>query len=318
MHWPDDHPVRTVPRLAEWQADADAVCPEGPVVAVLRHKPGRRVATLVRTQGGPAVLKLYYEERAAGNHLWLQTLRLGAGLVEVPRPIAVGPGGHAGLLEYVAGRTLRELSGADFVAACEELGRILARLHASDVQLGRDWTAQSEIDSLAHRYSSRGGPWVPPAPDTLVPTHRDLHPGQVVVAPGAVRLIDLDQAAMAPAGLDVGRFLAHLSKKAQCTASAHPGRPSRPERRSSRATAGRRTTCRGGAGSPSPDSLAPPRCGVGVRSGRRVSVRSSADPQRGGAGAPRARALQENSWRAPATRINGLLADMGVRHALAG
>jgi hypothetical protein len=59
MHWPDDHPVRTDPRLAEWQADADAVCSQGSVLAVLRHVTGRRVATLVRTPDGPGVLKLF-------------------------------------------------------------------------------------------------------------------------------------------------------------------------------------------------------------------------------------------------------------------
>jgi Ser/Thr protein kinase RdoA (MazF antagonist) len=213
MHWPADHPLRTDPRLSKWQADADAVCPDGSVAAVLRYKPGRRVVSLVRTPDGPAVLKLYHETWASGNHRRLQLLRLGAGCVALPRPLAVGPAGHAGLLEYLPGRPLRELSGADFVAACEEVGRVLARLHASDVRLGRDWTAQSEIDHLARRFTSGGGTWSPPPPDTLVPAHRDLHPSHVLVTSGAVRLIDLDEATMAPAGLDVGNFLAHLSKE---------------------------------------------------------------------------------------------------------
>jgi Ser/Thr protein kinase RdoA (MazF antagonist) len=213
MHWPADHPVRTDPVLAEWRADADAVCPEGEVVTVLRHVAGRRVATLVRTPDGPAVLKLYRSEKASGNHLRLQTLWLGAGSVPPPRPLAVGPAGHAGLLEYVPGRPLRAVSGADFVAACEEVGRVLARLHASDVLLDRGWTARTEIDDLARRFTaSGGGSWLPPAPETLVPAHRDLNPSQVVIVPGAVRLIDFDEATMAPAGLDVGNFLAHLTK----------------------------------------------------------------------------------------------------------
>jgi Ser/Thr protein kinase RdoA (MazF antagonist) len=213
MHWPADHPVRTDPLLAEWRADADAVCPTGSVVAVLRCVAGRRVSTLVRTPDGPAVLKLYRSEKASGNHLRLQTLWRAAGPVPLPHPLAVGPAGHASLLEYVPGRLLSEVSGADFVAACEEVGRMLARLHASDVLLDRNWTARSEIDELGRRFTaSDGGPWLPPAPDTLVPTHRDLHLGQVVMAPGAVRLIDFDEATMAPAGLDVGNFLAHLTK----------------------------------------------------------------------------------------------------------
>jgi Ser/Thr protein kinase RdoA (MazF antagonist) len=124
----------------------------------------------------------------------------------------VGPGGHAGLLEYVPGRPLRSLAGADFVAACEDAGRALAQLHNSDVLLDREWTARTEIDELARRFPSGGGAWLPPPADALVPAHRDLHPGQIVVATAGVRLIDFDEAAMAPAGLDVGRFLAHLSK----------------------------------------------------------------------------------------------------------
>jgi Ser/Thr protein kinase RdoA (MazF antagonist) len=212
MQWPADHPVHTDSRLAKWRADGDAVCPEGSVVAVLRHIEGRRVTTLVRTPDGPAVLKLYHSARASTNHLRLQTLRLGAGCPELPRPLAVGPAGHAGLLEYVPGRPLREVSGPDFVAACEEVGRMLARLHASDVLLDRAWTARTEIDELARRFTSGGGRWLPPAPDTLVPTHRDLNPSQVVVDRGAVRLIDFDEATMAPAALDVGNFLAHLTK----------------------------------------------------------------------------------------------------------
>jgi Ser/Thr protein kinase RdoA (MazF antagonist) len=213
MHWPADHPLRTDPRLAKFRSDADAVCPEGSVVAVLRHREGHRVTTLVRTPDGPAVLKLYHSARASENHRRLQMLRLGAGCVALPRPLGVGPAGHAGLLEYLPGRPLRALAGADFVAACEEVGRALARLHTSDVVLDHEWTAQTEIDELARRFPSERGSWLPPAADSLVPAHRDLNPSQVVVDPGGVRLIDLDEAAMAPPGLDVGNFLAHLTKE---------------------------------------------------------------------------------------------------------
>jgi hypothetical protein len=111
MHWPADHPLRTDPRLAKFRSDADAVCPEGSVVAVLRHREGHRVTTLVRTPDGPAVLKLYHSARAPENHRRLQMLRLGAGCVALPRPLGVGPAGHAGLLEYLPGRPLRALGG---------------------------------------------------------------------------------------------------------------------------------------------------------------------------------------------------------------
>jgi aminoglycoside phosphotransferase (APT) family kinase protein len=211
VHWPADHPVHTDPRLAKWRGDADAVCPGGQVIELLRYVRSRRATTLVGTPDGPAVLKVFGSPRARANHRRLLLLRSATGLL-VPRPLAVGPAGHAGLLEYVPGRLLRMLSGAEFVAGCEELGRLLAWLHASDVLLDRTWTARTEIDELARRFTSGQGRWLPPPPDTLVPAHRDLHHGQVVVAGGMVRLIDLDEAAMAPAGLDVANFLAHLTK----------------------------------------------------------------------------------------------------------
>jgi thiamine kinase-like enzyme len=106
------------------------------------------------------------------------------------------------------------LSGPDFVASSEELGRLLARLQAGGVRLDREWTALHEIDALSHRLPPGEMSWSPPTPDALVPAHRDLHPDQVVVAPDAVHLIDLDEAAMAPPGLDVGNFLAHLDRDA--------------------------------------------------------------------------------------------------------
>jgi Ser/Thr protein kinase RdoA (MazF antagonist) len=211
MRWPRDHPVRTDPRLAEWQADADAVCPDGHAVELLRYVPGRRATTLVDTPDGPAVLKVFASPRARGNHRRLRALRPVTGSL-VPCPLAVGPAGHAGLLEYVPGRPLSMLSGPDFVACSEELGRLLAHLQASGVRLDREWTALREIDALSHRLSPVGMSWSPPPPDALVPAHRDLHPDQAVVGASAVRLIDLDEAAMAPAGLDVGNFLAHLDR----------------------------------------------------------------------------------------------------------
>ena len=96
------------------------------------------------------MLKLFASPRARGNHRRLLALRPATGTL-VPRPLAVGPAGHAGLLEYVPGRPLRMLSGPDFVACCEELGRSVLRLQASCVLLDREWTAVREIDALSRR-----------------------------------------------------------------------------------------------------------------------------------------------------------------------
>ena len=212
MRWPADHPAVTDLCLAPWRADADAICPDGDVVTVLRHVAGRRVATLVRTPAGPAVLKLFASPRARGNDRRLRLLRPAAAPL-LPRPIAVGRAGHAALLEYVPGRPLSAVTGRTFVTACARTGAALARLHSGGVRLDRIWTARDEVVALHRR--SPGSGWSPPPDDDPVPAHRDLHPAQVVVTPGgSIRFIDLDEAAMAPPGLDVGNFLAHLDQDA--------------------------------------------------------------------------------------------------------
>lgn len=218
MHWPADHPIRTDPPLTRWQADSEAACPSGQPVRVLRHVRGRRVASLVDTPSGDVVLKVFASPRARGNDRRLHLLRPVVGAL-VPRPLAVGPAGHAGLVEYVPGQALTDLDGADLADGCAELGRSLARLHRCSVVLDRRWTVVDEMTALEAR-DPTAAVRDRPAPDDLVPGHRDLHPGQVVVTSGGVRLIDLDEAAMAPAGLDVGNLLAHLDRDAAVGARA--------------------------------------------------------------------------------------------------
>jgi len=212
VHWPADHPARTDLPLARWRADVDAICPDAQAVALLRHVPGRRVTTLIERPDGPAVVKLFASPRARGNDRRLRALRPATQTL-VPRPLGVGPAGHALVLEYVPGQPLPELSGPAFVAACEQVGRSLARLQNSGVRLDRAWTAQDEIDHLHRQLPPDERRWKAPEPGPLLPAHRDLHPGQIVVEARAVRLIDLDDATMAPPGLDVGNFLAHLDRE---------------------------------------------------------------------------------------------------------
>ena len=90
---------------------------------------------------------------------------------------------------------------------------MLARLHASDVLLDRD------LDGADG--DRRAGPPVPRRVGAggcrprRTPSSRRTGtciPARSWSAAGAVRLIDFDEATMAPAGLDVGNFLAHLTK----------------------------------------------------------------------------------------------------------
>ena len=225
MRWPGDHPAVTDPALAPWRAGADEVCPEAEVVAVLRHLPGRRVASLVRTAGGLRVLKVFASPRARGNDRRLRALALSRAGVLVPRPLGADSAGHVGLVSYAEGELFECLDDRRFVTTAEAVGAALRRLHGSGAQLDRRWGVAEEMEQLRRRATPTTRAAVERLPSAALPdddaggrsyvsAHRDCHPRQVVLTAAGVRWIDLDDAAMAPAGLDVGNFLAHLRRDA--------------------------------------------------------------------------------------------------------
>ena len=221
MHWPAEHPLRADDLLARWRGPADRLCGDGVVLRVLKHVRGRRVATLVSTADGLAVLKVFSSPRARGNDRRLRALGPAVGDL-LPRALQVDPLGHVGLLSYLPGQPLDSLSGPTFVAACGQAGVALARLHGCGVVLDRQWTAADELAQLRskatptteHAITRAVRSWSPQPDALLVPAHRDLHLAQVVVQPVGVAFIDLDETTMAPRGLDVGNLLGHLSQEA--------------------------------------------------------------------------------------------------------
>jgi Ser/Thr protein kinase RdoA (MazF antagonist) len=131
--------------------------------------------------------------------------------------------GHLSLVEFIPGTPLDQLGEDALVAAAGLAGRALRRLHECGAALDRTWGLGDEIAQLRHT----AGPatraaveraiarCVPSGHAPSVPSHRDCHPAQVVqTEEGEVRFIDLDDSAMAPPGLDVGNFLAHLQMEA--------------------------------------------------------------------------------------------------------
>lgn len=221
MHWPAEHPLRADDLLARWRGPADRLCGDGVVLRVLKHVRGRRVATLVSTADGLAVLKVFSSPRARGNDRRLRALGPAVGDL-LPRALQVDPLGHVGLLSYRPGQPLDTLSGPPFVAACGQAGAALARLHGCGIVLDRQWTAADELAQLRskatptteHAITRAARSWSPQPDALLVPAHRDLHLAQVVVQPVGVAFIDLDETTMAPRGLDVGNLLGHLSQEA--------------------------------------------------------------------------------------------------------
>jgi hypothetical protein len=244
MRWPPDHPARRDPRISAWLGQADELCGElfehtelGPV---LRHVPGRRIAVRVSTPDGDRVLKIFGGPRARGNHHRLTQLAASGAREVVPGPCGADSSGHVCLIDWVEGTPLDLLGPQQFVASCYRTGRALAMLHRSGVQFDRCWTVRDELAQLERRATSRTSALLDPArrmaehlaDRPLLSAHRDLEPRQVVVAGGRVRMIDLNDAAMAPAALDVGNFLAHL--EADVITGRLPARTSRSAARAFR------------------------------------------------------------------------------------
>lgn len=191
------------------------------MIEVLRHLPGRRVTTVVHTRHGPAVLKLFATSRARGGHRRLVAFAESPASSFVPRPLGHRKG-HLMLVEFVPGTPLGSLDGEALANASRRAGRALRHVHDSGVELDRTWGVRDEIDQLLRT----AGPatrtaveraiarWAPSGDGPMVPSHRDCHPAQVVRTRNGVRLIDLDDSAMAPRGIDVGNFVAHLEMDA--------------------------------------------------------------------------------------------------------
>ncbi len=221
MRWPADHPALADPALAVWSAGADELCPDADVVRILRHLPGRRVASLVRLRGGEAILKVYSSPRARGNYRRLRAFeRSGVGDL-LPRPYGADLKGHVLLLEFVIGMPLDTLDPVLLNPAARAAGETLRRIHECGAALDREWTVDREIEQLRRtagpqtrlRVEEAIRLFRPGAGGGLVPSHRDCYPAQAVLGEEGIRWIDLDDAAMAPSGLDVGNFLAHMTRE---------------------------------------------------------------------------------------------------------
>ncbi|MGE0881818.1 MAG: hypothetical protein AB7L13_10385 [Acidimicrobiia bacterium] len=218
MRWPDGHPALVDDALIPWTAGADELCPDAEVCTVLRYVSGRRVASLVRTHDDHLVLKVFSSPRARGNHRRLSQLAQSGAAPIAPRSLGCDRSGHVSLVRFTPGETYDQLDDDRFVAVAGGIGDALRRLHTADIAFDRSWTFDDEVTQLRRRMlpemeaavAEATRRWAGLADDALVTAHRDFHPRQVVVDGDHVRLVDLDDAANAPAGLDLGNFTAHL------------------------------------------------------------------------------------------------------------
>ena len=222
MQWPTDHPASTDPMLMPWAGGLDEVVPGARMKTVLRYLPGRRVATLVEYEGELAVVKVFASPRARGNTRRLHALAASSAAHLVPTALGADAAGHVLAVNYRQGILPKSLSDAQYPACFYRVGAALRQIHDSGAELDRVWDWEKEVAQLRRRVTpatvdvvdlvAASTSWLSGAP--LSPAHRDCHPRQVIVeADGTVAFIDLDDAAMAPRGLDVGNMLGHLVRE---------------------------------------------------------------------------------------------------------
>jgi hypothetical protein len=97
-------------------------------------------------------------------------------------------------------------------------------IHGSGAELDRKWSCWDEAGrlrevagpqtrSMIEQVLAEG---IPGSAEPPVPSHRDCNREQAVLTEAGVRLIDADDAAMAPMGLDPGNFTAYLARDEIC------------------------------------------------------------------------------------------------------
>ena len=220
MQWPVDHPAVTDELLAPLAGGVDELCPEGSVQLVLRHLPGRRVASLVTSPAGPQVVKVFASPRARGNARRLAMLSDGPAAALLPANGGADSTGHVSMMQYVPGVVFDQLDDDEFVGRAEQVGAGLALLHSGTMVLDRSWTLTREIEQLQRRATDATRAWADAIvarcdhlfDEPYVTAHRDCHPRQVVFDAKRMWWIDLDDVCMAPAALDVGNMIAHLRR----------------------------------------------------------------------------------------------------------
>lgn len=191
----------------------------------LKHKPGRRRTLRAAGSRGRAIVKIYASDRASTVAARLRFLSDGPCEPRVPRVLAVEPSAHAVVLSEVPGHPLREAILNGETAACRRAGEVLGCWHGfwrerpvspalARHSIDREFTIlRSRSQEAPRRLREAARPVLRALGnedwplDTVV--HRDLYEEQIVLG-DEVGLIDLDDAAVGPAELDLGNLFAHI------------------------------------------------------------------------------------------------------------
>jgi hypothetical protein len=208
----------------------------GTVVAagLLDHKANHRALVRYRLEGAPVaeVLGKAYADPIGAARTWDLMVRLatvvfaGRPDFDTPRPVALVPELMLVLYVPVAGVPLDGLPVQVVPDALEAAAAWLAVLHQADLALDRVLDVDHEADNaglwaavVAERcpaaarqvYQLAAGLTqdLPPAPDALVPIHKDFHYQHVIVGE-RLGVVDLDEARMGDPAFDLAHFDANL------------------------------------------------------------------------------------------------------------
>lgn len=193
------------------------------VLEELKSKHGRRRTLRAVGPRRRAIVKAYRSERAPMVAARVRSLAHGPAELQVPEVLHVDPTRRLVILSEVPGRPLREALLAGDLAECARAAEALRRWHAfwlgeappalvahtaeRELQIldaSADRAAPSIAEAVRRAAGALSGEW----PTTTV-VHRDLYEEQILLG-SRIGLIDLDDAALGPAELDVGNLVAHI------------------------------------------------------------------------------------------------------------
>jgi Ser/Thr protein kinase RdoA (MazF antagonist) len=189
----------------------------------LKRKRGRRRTFRAVGPRRRAIVKAYRSERAPLVAARVRALAAGPAEPEVPEVLHEDPALRLVVLSEVVGPPLRDALLRDDLAECARAGAALGRWHAfwlgaapspllphtaeRELEILSTWAASGE-PTIADRVRASGVALSAEWPITTV-VHRDLYEEQIILG-RRVGLIDLDDAALGPAELDVGNLIAHI------------------------------------------------------------------------------------------------------------
>ena len=189
----------------------------------LKSKQGRRRTVRAVGPTRRAIVKAYHSERAPLVAARVRALAAGPPEPRVPEVLDVDPVRRRVILSEVPGRPLREALLAGELDECARAGAAVRCWHAfwhgvappplaahtveRELEILLGWAERAEPaigDSVRRAAAGPAAEW-----PTATVVHRDLYEEQIVLG-ARIGLIDLDDAALGPAELDIGNLLAHI------------------------------------------------------------------------------------------------------------